>query len=111
MPKPLVRGDQTFQRTAAVLLRGHAAARQHGFERFQQLLGNHKVLCVAGMMERDKNLVGKAAALAWACGARTIAPLVPNPVFFSKLAHARPAGRPRGNCNPLDTLTLALLGI
>jgi hypothetical protein len=49
--------------------------------------------------------------LAGACGARTIAPLIPNPVFFSKLAHARPAGRPKGNCNPLDTLTLALLGI
>ncbi len=111
MPKPFVCGNQAFQRAAPVLFRRHTAPCQHGFERFKQLLGNHKVLCIAGMMERDKYLVGKAAALAGACGARTIAPLIPNPVFFSKLAHARPAGRPKGNCNPLDTLTLALLGI
>ena len=63
MPEPLMRRDQAFERLAPVLLGRHAAARQHGFEAFQQLFGDDQVLGIAGVVERDKYFVRQPAAL------------------------------------------------
>ncbi len=63
VPEPLMRCDKAFERLAPVLLGRHAAARQHGFEAFQQLFGDNQVLGIAGMVERDKYLVRQPAAL------------------------------------------------
>jgi hypothetical protein len=64
MPKPLMRRDQALDGPAPVVLGGHAATRQHVLQRAKQLLGHLKVLRVAGMMERNQNLVGKPPAVA-----------------------------------------------
>lgn len=111
MPQPLVGGNQAFQGTPAVLLGWNTAPRQHRFESFEQLLGNHQILRVARVMERDKNLVRQTPALPRTTGTATIATFVANPVLFSKFAHARPAGRPGNRSNSLDILSLAPLGI
>jgi hypothetical protein len=111
MPQPLMRGDQAFKSPPAVLFGWNATAGQHRFECLEQLLSHHKVLRVAGMMERHQNLVRQPAALTWTARAAPVSAILANPVLFSKLAHARPAGRPGKSSNPLDILSLALLRI
>ncbi len=64
MPKPLVRRNQALDRPAPVLLGGHAPSGQHVLQRAEQLFGHLQILRVAGMMERNQNLVGKPPAVA-----------------------------------------------
>jgi hypothetical protein len=58
MPKALMRGDKAFERAPPILLRRHAPACQHRFKRLEQLLSDHQVLRIAGMVKGDQYLVG-----------------------------------------------------
>jgi len=95
-----MRGYQAFERTAAILLRRHAAPGQHRLERFEQLFGDHQILRIASMMKSHENLIGKPAAMARARAGRAIAAFGCTQVFISKLAHRRPAVRPLGKLCP-----------
>jgi len=90
MPKPLMRGDQALQRTAAVLFGRDAAAGQHGFERLEQLFGDREVLRIASLVEGDEDFVGQPAPMT-GCGAPCPFPGVANVIGFRELTHNCPA--------------------
>jgi hypothetical protein len=73
VPEAFVGGDKAFERAAAILFGGNAAAGQHGLERFEQLFGHYQVLRVAGVMEGDQDLVGQSATMAGAAGPGAVA--------------------------------------
>ena len=69
MPEPLMRGNQTLDALAAVRIGRNCSAREHVFKNTKELFGDLIIGLVAGVMKRDQDLVGKAAAISLGCPA------------------------------------------
>ncbi len=65
MPKALMRRNQALNAFAAVGIRRHGSAGEHGFQNMEQLLGNLIIALVAGMVEGEQDFIGQPAAVAW----------------------------------------------
>ena len=63
MPKPLVRGDQTFHIPAARAIWRQGTACQHHLKDMEQLLRNLEIALIASVMERDQDFVGQPPAI------------------------------------------------
>lgn len=97
-------GDETFEGTAPVLLRGDTSAGQHGLERLQQLLGDDQILGVTGVVKGDEDLVGEPAAVTGGACARAIADVAAFiHVRVCKLTHNSPAVWPGDPDAPLGS--------
>jgi hypothetical protein len=61
VPQPLVRGDQSIHRAAAVKFDLMRPTREHGFENIEQLHGHQSVLLITCLMKSKKELVRKSS--------------------------------------------------
>lgn len=85
VPQPLMRGDKAFHIAPTSAVRRQGTARQHHFKNVEQLLRHLKIALVAGVMERDENLVGQASAIPWRCARCDL----PSDLFV-RMAHRNP---------------------
>src|SRR5579862_6974590 len=64
VPKPFMRGNQTLHVAAPRAVGCQRTAGQHHLQDVQQLLGDLEVGLIAGMMERNKDLVRQTPRIA-----------------------------------------------
>src|SRR4051794_6920581 len=74
MPEPLMRGNEALHVAPSGAVRRQRPARQHHLQNVQQLLGHLEIRLVAGMVERDQDLVRQATRVTGGAARPALAP-------------------------------------
>ena len=80
-----MRGDEAFHIPTPRPIRGQRSACQHHLQDLKQLFGDLEVTLVAGVMERDQDLIRQSPTIARRRAVASIAPGI-----FVSLAHLCP---------------------